>query len=301
MKKLTISNTEAQTMLLCEKQHEYRFLRNLEPKPHLLSTPLRRGLMGHVALENYYLALQAGDSVELARQAAMDSLKKQMSDFIIADDEDDTAIQIAGELKKILNIYFDYYETEPFKVLEVEKVYTIPINDSIDYGLKLDLLIEMIKGQFKGEIMVMDHKIIFNLKKPAEIEMNVQQPKYVHAVRMNDIPVRGAYLNQIRHRKMDRSDLSKIFQRTPIMPTSMRIKNIWEEQTKVAEKIQQRRENPNGYVALRNFSDLVCPYCPFQTICYNELENKNVDTMIEAAYRPSTYGYGPFVNLGTGE
>lgn len=286
---MIISNTEVTSYNLCKRQHYYRFRRELEPRPQQLSFALYRGLIGHLALEAYYLEMKAGLPVETCRKTALNVIDREISWVVANWPEDFDRVQLLIKLKALIEAYSEFYRQEPFHIVAVEKVYTAPVDQihDIRYGMKLDLLVEYIKGPFKGDLVIVDHKFVYNFKSQAELEMDGQIPKYIKTVRYNDLYVSKGIFNQLRHRNMKNPKPEDIFNRTsPIKPTETESLTIWEEQTETAIEIATKNIPPR-----RTLSPIVCRGCYFQPLCRAELVGQNVTNMIEISYQNSTYGY----------
>lgn len=295
-----VSNTEVTSWSLCRRQHHYRFDypafggKGIEPKWFNLPLYLYRGILGHEALAVYYTAMKEGKSIAECKRAAFAVLQRERVKVAHERPDDYDRMDLIKELKTLIDLYSHHYDEEPFKVLEVETVHQVQISEDILSALRLDLLVEYIRGRFKGHVMIMDHKFVYNFFTALKLKLNSQMPKYIKTVADDlGIIVTKAVLNQIRHRTIKDASPEDIFKRELVTPTPAKMKNIWNEQIEIADKIAHSSVKP-----LRTLSDLSCRSCLFHTICDAELEDQPVKDLILTQYQPNKYGY---TNLLEGE
>lgn len=290
---MIISNTQIAAKNLCDKAHDYQFIKKIVPKR--LPTAIYRGVIGHAALEQYYLLLKDGKSVEECRDAALSVLDKEINKIATSTPEEFEQIGLLVNLRALIRDYAEVYRIEPFKVLEVEKVFTTKASTQvrflpvIDYGLKLDLLVEMTKGEHRGDLVVVDHKFVYNFKTALDIQMDAQLPKYIKTLRDNGFIVTKGFFNQIRTRVMKNPSPVDLYRRDWIKTNKAETEQIWTEQLQSAEQILKAQEFNTP--PIRTMSLLVCRSCMYQGPCKAELNGDNVTQMLEANYEPSTYGY----------
>lgn len=281
-----VSNTEVSSRSLCERQHFYRFTRGIEPKPDLLSHPLYRGIIGHQALEVYYTAIKDGATVDEAKKLAVDVVKSEIMRVSISTPEEYDRIILLTKLANLIEAYAEYYRTEKFKIIAVEKEYQTPISDDILYGMKLDLLIQHTVGPYRGDYELIDHKFVYNFKSVKELELDGQIPKYIKTLKGNGITIGKASFNQIRYREMKNPKPSDIFSRVPARLFPYKTEAIWNEQKKWARKIVEDDHEP-----LRTLTTISCRGCYFDEICNADLMGQNTDNLLATRYQPTTYGY----------
>ncbi len=287
-----ITNTRASGFALCERSDYYRFVYNggegIEPR--YFSRPIARGLAGHAALEAYYNEMKDGSNLDTCKKAMLDVVDKIIINDTIERPAEFEHINMLHYLRKLLIWYAEYYQTEPFRIVEVEKVFTTPVDEDIEYAMKLDLLIEFTKGEFRGDLAVYDHKFVYNFKTPAEVDMDSQLPKYIKTLRENGYYVTKGFFNQIRHRELKNPEPTDIFKRTPLKTKSVKTERIWSEQREYAKKIVKTQSDPN-YDPLRTLSVITCRGCFFQPVCHLELAGEDPTEMINSNFQKNTYGY----------
>ncbi len=203
--------------------------------------------------------------------------------------DDFERVHILTDLKNRIDAYAEHYRTDSFIVHEVETVHKARLFKDMAYGLKLDLLIELTSGEFKGDLIVMDHKFVYNFKTDKELNMDGQLPKYIMALRVNGIVVTKAIFNQIRYRSIKDAQPKDLYNRTWARTSLTQRTTIWSEQVDTATEILNRGLSP--LYTPRTMSVLTCRSCYFEPICNTELHGGDVTHLIATQYQPTTYGY----------
>jgi hypothetical protein len=290
----TISNTEVAMFNTCQRSHYYRFRLDIEPRWELLSRALKRGIIGHEALEAYYTVLKNGGSTREAQEAAIEVIHQKVKDEILRDSLDTKPLDDLKQLKGLLMMYPGVYKTEPFEVIEVEAVHKVKVNETTEYGLRLDLLVQFTKGEYFGDLALIDHKFIYNFKTPAELAMDAQLVKYGQTLRSKGFKVTKGYFNQVRTRQLKDPAPTDLFRRVMVQPTHRETERIWAEQAIVAERIATLKAMPredHSDAVSRNLNPLVCRSCLFQMLCKAEMGGDPIKNMLVAHYQRNTYGY----------
>lgn len=289
---MIVSNTEISMYNTCERSHFYRFVMNIEPQPKNLSIPLKRGILGHAALDRYYSAIKDGTTAEEAAEYAKKVVLDGMSKALVEEGTDLDVI-IYKQLIKLFEGYHKVYKHEPFEVIELETVHTVPIAPGIEYGLRLDMLVRMVEGALAGQLVLIDNKFVYNFKTKAELDMDCQLPKYARTLRENGLPAYKKMFNELRHRQLKEPAPTDVYRRMYTETTDVESDRIWREQRATAIQIVKKREDPEKYraEAVRNLSPYICRGCPFQRICKLELQGKSLKNEIIMNFQPNTYGY----------
>lgn len=287
---MIISNTEVTTKNICDYAHHMHFIKGVAPKK--LPTPLYRGIVGHSALEAYYLLMKEGTPVDECRKAAMAVIDKEIAHVAETSPEGFERVQLLVNIRNLIRDYAEVYRVEPFKVLEVEKKFftSVDLERDIHYGLQLDTLVEMTSGEFRGDLVVMDHKFVYNFKTALDIQMDAQLPKYIKTLRDNGYFVTKGWFNQVRTRPMKAPKPEDLYRRTWLKAKNAETAQIWKEQVKVARELQDLKTDPS-YEPVRTLSYVTCRNCMFQQPCYSALDGSDVTAMLESNFEPSKYGY----------
>lgn len=279
---MKISNSEVGTYLKCERRHYYAHGLNLMPKRY--GTSLTRGIIGHEALEKFYRGQIDGLSLAEAKEA--------MNAVIVQHIVEGTDPIMLGSLATLLEEYTDKYGfLDSFKPIAVEETMGMPIAEDIEYAMRFDLLAEMRTGMFAGEIVLIDHKFVYNFWDQDALMLNAQGPKYIATMRANDIPVKRMMVNQLRWREVKSNPVR--FQREWITPVAAEIKNVLREQSMASVQIAERLKDLTEYgdTALRTMDNMTCKNCSFAMLCRVELIGEDPTLLIETDFQPNTYGY----------
>jgi hypothetical protein len=283
---MLISNSEAKSFLDCERRHFYSFRKGIKPTTY--SKALTRGIVGHEALEAFYKAKQKGlDAVHCVADM-MDVLDKAIRETPEFSPEFE-------QLRLVLVRYADYYWDEPWKILEVESSHDMPILENsiaIKYGLRLDLLVEITAGRDKGQIVIVDHKFVYDFFTSRELEMNTQQVKYIKTLRANGIPVRKAILNQIRYRQLKSPKPGMLFRRSSIYTSEKEAERFLHEFKKVALEIDYLSgltEDEHKEASKMHIDKNTCGSCAYQPLCKLYLEGIDEKRTEEMLYSHNDY------------
>lgn len=283
---MLISNSEAKSFLDCERKHFYSFRKGLKPTTY--SKALTRGIVGHEALEMYYKAKQKGFSKEICLLQATDLLDNRAR-------ETPEFFEELNQLKPILVRYVQHYWDEPWKILEVESSHDMPILENsivLKYGLRLDLLVEITAGRDKGQIIIVDHKFVYDFFTQRELEMNTQQVKYIKTLRANGIPVRKAILNQIRYRQLKSPKPDMLFRRSSIYTTDKEAERFLHEFKKVALEIDYLnglQEHEHKEASKMHIDKNTCGSCAYQPLCKLYLEGIDESRTEQMLYTHNDY------------
>lgn len=189
---MKLDNTIRSTFVTCPRKYYWRHIENLQPAHG--STSLRFGSAWHAGLEAFYKALQRNDTYSdclvAASNAATEEFENQTKTFNFYDD-----YRTIETLLQALVQYADTYYTDKdnFKILEVERIFAVPVTDSVTFTGKIDLIIEM-----SGQRWIMEHKttsesIPIQQKK---INRDPQLLGYVYAAQsLHDIQAEGIIVN----------------------------------------------------------------------------------------------------------
>lgn len=278
---IKISNSEVGTYLVCERRHYYAHGLNLMPKRY--GTSLTRGIIGHEALEMYYKAIIAGEKPLDAEHHAQQVIVKHI--------QEGGDIMMLGPLSTLLQQYIQEHQVDSFRPLAVEEVMSMPLGETVDYGMKFDVLAEMKTGQYAGEIVLVDHKFVYNFWDQDALMLNAQAPKYIATLRANDIPVKRMMVNQLRWREVKSNP--ERFRREWLTPVAAETKRVLTEQHEASLQIIDHKADLKVYgeKALRTMNNMTCKNCSFAMLCRVELIGQDPTLLIQTDFQPNTYGY----------
>lgn len=280
---VNISNSEVGAFLKCERRHYYGFRLGLVPRT--MSKSLTKGTIAHEGLAAYYDMLLKGHSLAEAKQFGLDRIKLlAMQDFAHMD--------LYAEVTGMLDRYFDWCPPhDTFKVIDVERLYYMPLGEDHTFAMRLDLLVQYTSippdsprnGPQVGEYVIVDHKTTYDFWPDAAVNLNAQMPKYIGTLQANGVPVRRVMINQLRTRvnKGHMEDHEK-FKRVFAAIDSKEIKNLIREQRIAGERIlalNALSETEHEQRILRAMDRFTCENCPFSNLCKSELNDQDTTLM----------------------
>jgi len=172
------------------------------------------------------------------------------------------------------------------------KSFEVPLNDEYVMPMRLDLLVE---DRASGDVCLIDHKFFYDLPNQDKLNLNVQLPKYVGALRFNGIRVDRAVLNVLRYRKLKANDPNQLFKRVTVNTSNAKIRNALTQHIMASEEITEYRaiedSESRKHRAIPVFHPLVCQYCSFTNLCESEYDGGDIEFAIETQYKKNTYGY----------
>lgn len=271
--KITVSHSEAEAYVTCERRHFYSYGRRIQGKPESMSDALYRGIVGHEALKAYHV--EPDPSKRL--RAAMLAIQTHM------DIDGYTHVGIVGELTTLIKGYHEYWSEngEEWITVEAESSRMYQISDDLDTQIRPDLIVR-IPGR---GLYVVDHKWLYNFMSQTSLEILPQLPKYLLGLRQHDIEIRGMIYNEIRYR--DNAKLK--FKRQELPVNKARLQQTMKEHIMIASRIRAKKllsidEWEDSVVRTANKG--VCDMCPFKLICAAENEGQDTTLMREKYYEP---------------
>jgi RecB family exonuclease len=283
----SVSHSEVDSYLLCRRKHYYGYGLSLEriATSHSLAT----GTAGHRVLEAFYRVILANDnnpdSWDEALQAAQDEYAA------IVDEGYEDAPNRAALHDMLFNDDWGYFANEfmvrnGWTVLAVEQEFSL-VYDT-DTESSYPFVVDMIVRDPNGQMVVIDHKFVYDLYTPGQTDLQPQIPKYIGALRaMNHEVAYGAY-NMVRTRKLKAPDASSMNYFMILKPNTERVLNTFMEQLGVAAEIQALKElslDEQSKRAYRTANKMVCQSCSFKDICSTELIGGNTQLMLKTEYK----------------
>src|SRR6185437_1073292 len=139
-----MSHSEVESFTTCERRHYYAYGVGGGLRKRKESDALTRGILGHAALATYYSFLKQG----LEYQERIEGVTAFLQDLLAEAAEQDflgnaSTMAMIGEVRNILTFYFQHYRErdENLEVLEVEKVYEVPVGDNFFMKIIVDLIV----------------------------------------------------------------------------------------------------------------------------------------------------------------
>jgi len=220
------------------------------------------------------------------RQAAseMDEfLKNELLNAALSGDTN--IVEMATELRTLLSEYVMYTSDEfnEWEILSVEQEFVIE-----DFPFTPDIIK---RNRVSGEVVLSDHKFLYNFYNANKVNLFPQLPKYVGGLRDIGYRVDYAEYNMIRYRK----DGVEKFKRMRMDIPEVRIEKYQHEQEVVKNRINSFKAMSMDeweQLVLRTANSFTCNSCPFFDLCQTDLDNlRGRDLLVHSDYEPSTYGY----------
>lgn len=288
--KVVISHSEVESYLLCEQRHFYAFASGgYEPKT--FSDSLYRGIVSHRALETYYKAIQANDTILSAAEQGLDIIRQ-------AGAEPNAKFEILTHLATVtLPKYF--LEVAPawdrgYKVMAVEQTYKLDIPVEDDTTIVFAFTPDLILQDALGRNWVVDHKNLYDFMTMDTIDLQPQLPKYIGALRALGMPVHGGLYNTLRTRKIKSDAIEDNFKRQEFIPSNERIKNAIKQQVMLMQRIGKFKAGPVGEwrdSVTRVQNKMICNSCSFKAPCVTEINGGDISLMMQVDFQKNSYGY----------
>lgn len=277
-----ISGSEVNGFQTCMARYRYEYIMDLEP----IATPgpLAIGILGHEALEQYYLAKKAGKTFAEAKEAAEGILSVALRD-------ETSTMEVVGKVHQCINNYWAQYGYEPeLTVLEVETMYEI---DLVPGKFSMPLRIDLLMADEKGKVFLRDAKFSYNFWDPIAHDLNPQFAKYMAALRLKGIQVEYCQLDELRTRQV--KDPTQLLKRTIYQANNHKTNMILRDHIVTSERIMEFREKSEDeqlVLGTRCLNKQICKWCSYQELCKTELDGGPIDVVIQSGFRKKTkYGY----------
>ncbi len=297
-----ISNSEGATWLSCKRKYYYAFDLGIAPKVKL-NHPIGNdkvrtlgvGILGHEILGIYYDFLRVGFSHEEALHETRKILIGMMQNPIRY------SIELVAHITKILERYWAHYGEADFiryEIEAVEKEYDVPLTDEFSFVFRPDLVL---RERSTGKMILWDHKFKYEFFSDTAIALSGQIPKYLGALRYNEIWPDKVYLNQVNALTKRGTPTSSwtpkdYFNRLPVVPSNAKVTRAIKEQIIVSQQISDWRDLPieiRKATALRAMDAFPspCGQCPYQLPCRMEYDGGKITHVLANDFGPNSYDY----------
>lgn len=281
-----ISNSEVTSWLTCRRQYVYAFMLNLAPK--VTAVPLARGTLGHLYFQRYAEARLQGHTHDASLKAA--------NTVWIAEMNNGVGMEVIMETKYLCERYMAFHNGWPeWEILGTEQAFDAKINDDIAIPMRYDLYV---RERQTGKVMLVDFKFTYEFWSYDDHSLNGQFPKYIAVMQNAGMQVDGAYLEEIRTRKLSEataSDPKKLWRRTGYFPSIAKKRELLKQHIGASLEITDFRAMGPAEQKVRAIPVLnkhgACKYCNFKDLCISELDGGEIAIAIEMGYTENTYGY----------
>lgn len=297
-----VSNSEVADAGTCMRRWWFAHHPQVHLAPNSFGPALTRGIVGHKALEIFYIDLKKGVNYDDAKQGALNHVLTEAAQAAMLGDT--TKVETLNWLVKLLQGYFEHYkdDLQYWEILDVESFYALEWDgeSSVYLPMKLDLVIYHKDGLYAGETSPVDHKFTNDFWYSWKFQLNSQLPLYIRALRGARFAgkaapvVRRSIVNQIRTRTVKDPVPAETYRRSFIEANDDIMQNVFENHLKVAKRLGRLKGMPAGEAFQETeavWGSPNCQFCNFRSLCATQLEGGNVDMTVQAEYQASTYGY----------
>jgi PD-(D/E)XK nuclease superfamily len=286
-----VSNSEINAWRECQRKYYYSYDLGIEPTPENKGQALKTGVIGHGALQRYFMALQEkpGDFDYAANMA------KMWLAMFMADSNYPSEVEAGNLVLRRLHEYFQYFpEKHPgAQVISIEDFRTVDLTDQFSFGFTPDLILQ------DGPITYLwDHKWTYNFWSQTEIDTKGagQIVKYYWALKVLGIHVDQIMLGEIRYRERQKNPYTwdEMFRETSWTPSANAMKQLMVDQVKDSRSVVNHRQlslEERERTVTRNLGTAACKYCDFASLCIAELNGEDVTEDIKSNFQPKSYDY----------
>ena len=285
----SVSHSEVESYLRCERNHFYGY--GMEIQKISRSDALRRGTLGHQAFEAYFNFQKKAQEEGLWMTPGftpIEALAEAMS--LIMASTSSVRYEVLG--------YFQWFvQNQNFtswKIISVEEEFVLDINEDLTYPFVVDLIAE----DPWGNIVLVDHKFVYDFINDNDVELLGQLPKYAGALRAMGYKVDKVAYNQLRTRVVkDQTDKTQ-YQFRIMDVTNERVQRTFLEQMIVATRVQDKKQllidNPETGLAewsrdaIRVANSMICRGCSFRSLCAAELNGSGAQLVLDSQFEKKT-------------
>lgn len=270
----TVSHSEAQAYLSCERKHFYQYGLEVERKGK--SSAMWRGTLGHTILQSIFLLRQEGSSWEDAFDAGRTELLQNL--YSGADPDHVTTIKTAIDFFQESEVY------RSWEILAVEKDFTAQLTEDIIYPFVVDLII---KDEFQRTIVV-DSKFIYDFYNDNDLRLLSQLAKYQGVLMLTGTHIDLSMYLQLRTRKLKNPTVESMVRVEELEFSQARINRALTEQIHVAKIAASRHAlslEEWSLMAPRTSESMVCDRCPMRDLCAAELNGEDAQLVLDTQYK----------------
>lgn len=279
--KISVSHSEADALLRCERNHFYGYGMQIQRKE--TSESLSRGILGHLAMETYFNFQRDAQKKGLWGNVFGPADAYDAAVAVVQQTDSPFAFEIIGYLVWFMQCQ----QFTDWEIIAVEQEFVVSL-ETYDYPFVVDLVA---RDPF-GDVWVIDHKFVYDFINDRDAEMSPQLAKYVGALRLLGFPVNKAGYNQLRTRKMTKPTPASQYMFKEEKLTEIRIQQTMNEQEIAAHRALERKNRAQNEglfnwskTALRVANKMVCNSCSFRSLCLAELNGTSPELVLDSEYK----------------
>lgn len=286
---MKVSNSMMQSAQKCEKRFEFEHIYKIRPKNY--PEAMERGIGGHVFMEEFFLAMQAGKTYE----ECVEAVNLVLPQFIG---------HPAQMVYRHVLAYGAYAFQQEWKVVSVELSHLHPMGimierwgaeEELEFAFTADVIFEWTSGPRKGYKFMVDFKFTGQYWTDKELAVYQQLPKYVHytnQMQLFDKAIKHAALVMLNTRASASATGGNLFLMKWLNVSKAKLEGVQRENEMLAlQTATLRRDLESGQrEALRSVDTYGCKMCFFaEDICPMQLEGRDIQKTIERNYIHNTY------------
>lgn len=280
----TLSHSESETFVQCERKHFYSYGLKLQRKG--MSDALKRGVAGHSFLEQYFTEQKRlQEAGEWDASTSPEGLQRALAEEVV--DEMGTTPE-GLEMLRLMKNFFDNQPFSNWRIIAVEYEYCFEVNDDF----KIPGFIDLVAEDLLGNVWVIDYKFSYDFFSEIVKEELPQLPRYIAALRVSGMQVDKAGYVEIRTRKLKNNDPGMVFRFEEVPVSDARVKRTFKEQMIIGQRITDRHNlgvEEWHDTAIRTANKMSCEHCPFIDLCVAELnENPHAQLIMDAEFQQKT-------------
>lgn len=301
----SVSHSRVESYNQCKRKEYYSY--GMKIARLKVSAALSLGTTGHALLQVLYSTVLAAGPSKAAQKAAypaaVEAMLAEMDRLYSSGEWEDKPKR--ATLREIINAYL---EREPFidnawsndrrqwQILAVEKEFNFEYlpNEDPEQAGRYPFVVDLIARSPFGKVVIIDHKLVYDLYNDDKVALMPQLPKYVGALRALGFPADEALYNMLRTRpapvktKREPEDWTRTL---PVEVTLTRVMRTMEEQVEMAfelEELDDLDDEQRDARAVRSAagSDICQRMCDFRQICVEQLRGGNTEILMRTVYGP---------------
>lgn len=286
---MIVSNSNMKSFQKCE--YNFYFSVKLSLRPKTWPEPVAKGLFGHDLLEEYFRARLQGMSYDEAAA----HVTAYLGDKLAADPTNLILLDSSRLLKHVL-AFGAYVDTQPWKVVDVERNHNWLIENDMEFGFTPDVIFEWTSGPNRGLPFVIDYKFTGQYWNDRQINNVQQMPKYlIYYNKIHGTKMRHAGIVMLNTRATANDTGNKLFLIKWLPISKPKLQNIERENEILVKRLEPYfHMTPEEFKeqAVHTTDEMACKMCWFaDDICPMDMNGQDITRSIEANYEVNDYGY----------
>lgn len=286
MKKFRISHSDIKALTKCEWRWYYERYMELVPI-NGFPIVMEVGTFGHFLMEDAFTVVMNGGT----KQEAIEALQPRLL----------TVLQVPEKFNVYKNVvaFIEYFFEQPWRVHAIEDTGFYGIDDFKEFAFTPDLVIEILDGPLKGQLIIVDYKFTGQYWVDREVNMYQQVPKYIlYYNKLHGTNIKRGMVVMLNTRAS--AGGNNLFTTKWIQPTSPRFANLERENNVMVDRIHFLKTYGETFgddalkeILVHTADEKTCKMCFFaDDICPMEFDGRDITKTLKYNYKKNdTYGY----------